>query len=118
MNACAALRYPGAIMSWQLAAISPAGSRACARHSQASLRTLAKRYGINKKTVAKLKKRNSVADVLTSPKQAKSTVLFVEEEAVIVALRRYTLLPLDDYLYCTAADYLGRLEPDRYRARP
>jgi transposase-like protein len=31
--------------------------------SQASLRSLARRYGINRKTVAKWKRRNSVADV-------------------------------------------------------
>ena len=74
--------------------------RRAIQHSQASLRTLAKRYGINQKTVAKWKKRTSVADLPTGPKQAKSTVLSVEEgEAVIVAFRRHTLLPLDDCLY-------------------
>ena len=60
---------------------------------------LAERYGINQKTVAKWKKRTSVADLPTGPRQARSTVLSVEEEAVIVAFRRYTLLPLDDCLY-------------------
>ena len=33
------------------------------------------------------------------PKQAHSTVLSIEKEAVIVAFRRHTLLPLDDCLY-------------------
>jgi transposase InsO family protein len=33
------------------------------------------------------------------PKQARSTVLSLEEEAVVVAFRRHTLLPLDDCLY-------------------
>ena len=33
------------------------------------------------------------------PKEAHSTVLSIEEEAVIVAFRRHTLLPLDDCLY-------------------
>ena len=33
------------------------------------------------------------------PKQIRSTVLSVEEEAVVVAFRRHTLLPLDDCLY-------------------
>jgi transposase-like protein len=60
--------------------------RRAIQHSQASLRALAKRYGINQKTVAKWKKRTSVADLPTGPKQAKSTILSVEEEAVIVAL--------------------------------
>lgn len=69
------------------------------QHSQESLRALAKRYGINQKTVAKWKKRTSVADVPTGPKNPTSTVLSIEEEAVIVAFRRHTLLPLDDCLY-------------------
>src|SRR4051812_18182183 len=73
--------------------------RRAIQHSQESLRTLAKRYGINQKTVGKWKKRTSVADLPTGPREARSTVLSVEEEAVIVAFRRYTLLPLDDCLY-------------------
>ena len=60
---------------------------------------LARRYGINKKTVAKWKKRESVCDLPTGPKQPHSTVLSLEEEAAIVAFRRHTLLPLDDCLY-------------------
>jgi len=73
--------------------------RRAIQHSQESLRTLAKRYGINPKTVAKWRKRASVADLPTGPKEPRSTVLSLEEEAVIVAFRRYTLLPLDDCLY-------------------
>lgn len=73
--------------------------RRAIQHSQASLRALAKRYGINQKTVAKWKKRTSVADVPTGPKNPTSTVLSVEEEAVIVTFRKHTLLPLDDCLY-------------------
>lgn len=73
--------------------------RRAIQHSQESLRALSKRYGINPKTAAKWKKRTSVADRATGPKEPRSTVLSVEEEAVIVAFRRYTLLPLDDCLY-------------------
>src|SRR5215216_3266763 len=73
--------------------------RRAIHHSQESLRALAKRYGINQKTVAKWKNRSSVADRPTGPKQPKSTVLTLEEEAIIVAFRRHTLLPLDDCLY-------------------
>jgi hypothetical protein len=40
-----------------------------------------------------------VADLPTGPKKPRSTVLSVEEEAIIVAFRRHTLLPLDDCLY-------------------
>jgi hypothetical protein len=73
--------------------------RRAIQHSQESLRTLAKRYGINPKTVAKWRRRTSVADLPTGPKEPHSTVLLPEEEAVIVAFRRYTLVPLDDCLY-------------------
>ena len=68
--------------------------RRAIQNSQASLRQLAKRYGINPKTVAKWRQRSSVADQPTGPKAAKSTVLPIEEEAIVVAFRRHTLLRL------------------------
>src|ERR1700674_375441 len=77
--------------------------RRAIQNSQASLRALSRRYGINQKTVAKWKKRGFVADLPTGPKQPKSTVLSVEDEAIIVAFRRHTLLPLDDCLYALQA---------------
>src|SRR5262249_39068375 len=64
--------------------------RRAIQRSQASLRTLAKRRGINPKTVAKWRKRSSVADLPTGPKQPSSTVLSIEE-AAIVALSRENL---------------------------
>ena len=73
--------------------------RRAIQDSQESLRALARRYGINPKTVAKWKKRKSVQDRPTGPKAPHSTVLSREEEAVIVAFRRHTLLALDDCLY-------------------
>jgi len=84
--------------------------RRAIQNSQESLRALAKRYGINQKTVAKWKKRESVSDLPTGPKEAKSTVLSIEDEAIIVAFRRHTLLPLDDCLYALQATipYLTR----------
>jgi hypothetical protein len=54
---------------------------------------------VNPKTIAKWRKRCSVADLPTGPRLAGSTVLSTEEEAVVVAFRRHTLLPLDDCLY-------------------
>ena len=77
--------------------------RRAIQHSQESLRALAGRYGINQKTVAKWKKRSSVSDTPTGPKNPKSTVLTIEEEAIIVAFRKHTLLPLDDCLYALQA---------------
>lgn len=73
--------------------------RRAIQNSQASLRWLSKRYGINQKTVAKWKKRAFVADLPTGPTKPKSTVLSIEDEAIVVAFRRHTLLPLDDSLY-------------------
>lgn len=73
--------------------------RRAIQNSQASIRTLAKQYGINAKTVAKWKKRAHTQDAPMGPKQKQSTVLSVEEEALIVAFRKHTLLPLDDCLY-------------------
>ena len=77
--------------------------RRAIQHSQESLRTLAGRYGVNQKTVAKWKRRNSVADLPTGPREPRSTVLSIEDEAIIVAFRRHTLLPLDDCLYSLQA---------------
>lgn len=77
--------------------------RRAIQNSQESLRALSQRYGINQKTVAKWKKRTSVQDLPTGPKEPKSSVLTIEEEAIVVAFRRHTLLPLDDCLYSLQA---------------
>jgi transposase InsO family protein len=77
--------------------------RRAIQHSQASLRTLAKRYSINPKTVAKWKKRRSARDAPMGPTEPCSTVLSKEEEAIVVTFRRHTLLPLDDCLYALQA---------------
>jgi transposase InsO family protein len=73
--------------------------RAAIQRSTASVAALSERYSINAKTVAKWRNRNSVEDLRTGPRTPCSTVLSAEEEAVILAFRRYTLLPLDDCLY-------------------
>jgi transposase-like protein len=43
--------------------------RRAIQDSQASLRSLAKRYGVNQKTVIKWKQRRSVEDIPTGPKK-------------------------------------------------
>jgi hypothetical protein len=80
-----------------------AAVRRAIQHSQESLAKLAKRYDLNPKTVAKWKKRSHVRDAPMGPKQCHSAVLTREEEALIVAFRRHTLLPLDDCLYALQA---------------
>jgi len=66
---------------------------------QESVRALAKRFGISPTTVQKWRKRSTTADAKMGPKVARSSVLTPEEEAIIIAFRRHTLLPLDDCLY-------------------
>src|SRR5919112_851156 len=90
--------------------------RRAIQHSQASLRQLAKRYGINPKTVAKWKARSSTTDQRTGPREPRSAVLSADEEAVVVAFRRHTLLPLDDCLYALQVQALPDwLLPYRHR---
>lgn len=73
------------------------------KNSQESLKVLAQKYSINPKTVAKWKKRQLLSDARMGPKDARSTVLTVEEEAVCITFRKTTLLPLDDCLYSLQA---------------
>ena len=75
-----------------------AAVRRAIQPSQESLAKLAKRYDLNPKTVAKWKKCSHVHGASMGPKQGHSTVLTLEEEALILAFRRHTLLPLDDCL--------------------
>ncbi|SOR32072.1 transposase of ISMdi4, IS481 family [Methylorubrum extorquens] len=66
---------------------------------QESVRAAAKRYGISPTTVQKWRSRQTSTDARMGPKEPRSSVLSLEDEAVIVAFRRHTLLPLDDCLY-------------------
>jgi len=75
-----------------------AAVRGAIQNSQESLKKLATRYHINPKTVAKWRKRSFVTDEPMGP-EPRSTTLTVEQEAVCVAFRKHTLLPLDDCLY-------------------
>ena len=77
--------------------------RAAIQRSKVTAKELAERHGINPKTVAKWKKRTFVHDARMGPKDPRSTVLTVEEEAIAVAFRKHTLLPLDDCLYALQA---------------
>ncbi|CAA9290363.1 MAG: Mobile element protein, partial [uncultured Chloroflexia bacterium] len=69
------------------------------QRSEESIRALARRHGISPTTVQKWRKRQTTADAKMGPKEPGSTVLTREEEAMVVAFRRHTLLPLDDCLY-------------------
>jgi len=84
-------------------ASTTAALRRAIQNSQESLARMASRYNINSKTVAKWRKRTTVEDARMGPHQPHSTVLTTEQEAMIVAFRKHTLLPLDDCLYALQA---------------
>lgn len=77
--------------------------RAAIQRSKASIQELSERHGVNPKTVMKWKQRDYVHDTPMGPKDVRSTVLSKEEEALSVAFRRHTLLPLDDCIYALQA---------------
>ena len=78
-------------------------TRRAIQNSQGSLKALSRKHGVNQKTVTKWRKRDFVHDAPMGPKNPRSTVLSPEEEAMCVAFRRHTLLPLDDCLYALQA---------------
>ncbi len=59
--------------------------RAAIQRSQASIAALSRELGINPKTVAKWRKRETVEDLKTGPREPQSTVPTEAEEAMIVA---------------------------------
>ena len=71
------------------------------------MRDLARRCSVRPTTVQKWRKRTSVADRPMGPAEPHSSVLGLEQEAVIVAFRRQTLLPLDDCLSALQATIPG-----------
>lgn len=77
--------------------------RAAIQRSKATIAEIAERYDLNPKTVMKWRHRSCVEDLPMGPKEPRSTVLSAEEEAVCVAFRKHTLLPLDDCLYALQA---------------
>jgi hypothetical protein len=57
---------------------------------------LAKRYRVNRKTIAKWKARDSTCDDGMGPKKPRSRLLLPEDEAIILAYRWRTRLALND----------------------
>jgi hypothetical protein len=57
--------------------------RAAIQRSQATTAALSRELGVNVKTVEKWRKRETVEDRKTGPKQPSSTVLSADEEAMI-----------------------------------
>ncbi len=73
--------------------------RRAIQNRKESIAKLSKHYNLNPKTIIKWRKRSFTKDADMGPKHPRSTVLTLEEEAIIVTFRKYTLLPLDDCLY-------------------
>lgn len=73
--------------------------RAAIQRWQASISKQSRELGINPKTVAKWRKRQTVKDRKIGPREPRSTVLGQAEEGMIVAFRRHTQLSLNDCLY-------------------
>jgi len=89
--------------------------RAAIQRSKATIAELSEQYDLNPKPVMKWRNRSPVEDLPTGPKERHSTVLFVAVEAMCVAFRKHTLLPLDDCLYALQAriPHLTRSSPHR-----
>ena len=88
--------------------------------SEERVRAPARRHGISPTTVQKWRTRTFTADAAMGPKAPRSTVLSPQDEAVIVAFRRHTLLPLDDCLYALqpSLPHLTRSSLHRCAAAP
>jgi hypothetical protein len=64
--------------------------------SDESNTVLAKRHGVNRKTIAKWKARESIYDERMGPKNPRPRLLTLKDEAIILAYRWRTRLALDD----------------------
>ena len=73
-------------------------ARAELQASQDSIRALAARYGLNPKTVAKGRRRDTVEDAPTGPRRPRTAALDEEQEARVIELRGRAMLALDDLL--------------------
>ena len=85
------------------------------QRSQVSTAALSRELGIKPKAVAKWRKRETVEDRKTGPKEPRSSVLGEAEEAMVVVFRRHKLLPQDDCLYALqpSIPHLTRSAPHR-----
>ncbi len=82
--------------------------RAAIQRSQATNAALSREIGINVKTVAKWRKRETVEDLKTGPREARSTVLSEESQFLFGECRQ----TIDDFPQCTS---LGRRLGQRRR---
>lgn len=89
--------------------------RRAIRESAESVRTLARRLGLNPKTVAKWKARKDNRDRPRGRRPGETRKLTAEEESIVVQFREHTLLPLDDCLYALQAQIPNLSRSTLYR---
>jgi hypothetical protein len=75
-----------------------AAVRRALQQRQERIAKLAARDQLHPKTVAKWRKRTHGHEAPMGPKPPRSPIVTLEQEALMVAFRRHTLLPLDDCL--------------------
>jgi hypothetical protein len=75
-----------------------AAGRRALQQRQESIAKLAARDQLHPKTVAKWRKRTHVHEAPMGPKPPRSPIVTLAQEALMVAFRRPTRLPLDDCL--------------------
>ena len=88
------------LISWHKNATTTPGIRQRMSGSDEFGAVLALRYGVSEQSARKWKRRDSVQDLSATPHRLQTT-LMPAQEAVVVALRRLLLLPLDDLLAVT-----------------
>ena len=95
-NASGAKTRPSAVTDERMA--PPRRPQAVRRAIQASDEkntVLARRYGVHRQTIAKWKARDTPFDARMGPKNPRSSVLTLEDEAIILAYRWRTRLSLE-----------------------
>ena len=89
-------------------ATTTARVRAEIQASPEPIGALARRLGLDRKTVRKWRGRPSTEDLPMGPKERRSSVLTALEEAAVVAVRVQARLPLDD-LFAVMRDAVPHL---------
>ncbi len=77
---------------------------------------LARRYGVNRETVPKWRRREGVADAPMGARERRSTVLSEVEEAAVVAFRVQTCLVLDHVVAALRPSVPGLTRSSAHRA--
>lgn len=85
----------------------PEAIRRAVRHSEESLRALAKRYGIDQRTVAKWKKRETIVDLPNGPKS-----LSIEFRQHLARVRAYAMTCNEAWIVSVPLYIKPRLWPD------